>query len=285
MSANRQTMIRSVNENDVKSINELVQFGTNVHQHLDWRQPSEWIGQMPFHVLEWNFQLVAALACPPDPKTSAWIRLFAVNSRISVEDAWKGLWAEVRVFLANQKISLAAIAFQKWFRSILVASNFEQTGEVIHLQRDQGLIQIFTKTNEVSIRNMVLNDLPTVQEVDKTAFEPLWQHSPKLLEIAFKKSSIATVAENKSGIVGYQISTANVSSGHIARLAVLPDWQGRGVGYSLVHHVVNQFDLWGTLRVTVNTQSDNYSSMALYKKVGFRKTNEVYPVYQFNHRK
>jgi hypothetical protein len=33
-------------------------------------------------------------------------------------------------------------------------------------------------------------------------------------------------------------------------------------------------------RLTVNTQSDNASSLALYKKTGFLETGERYPVYE-----
>jgi ribosomal protein S18 acetylase RimI-like enzyme len=32
--------------------------------------------------------------------------------------------------------------------------------------------------------------------------------------------------------------------------------------------------------LTVNTQSDNSASLALYRKIGFRETGERYPVYQ-----
>jgi ribosomal protein S18 acetylase RimI-like enzyme len=33
-------------------------------------------------------------------------------------------------------------------------------------------------------------------------------------------------------------------------------------------------------RFTVNTQSDNATSLALYKRIGFHETGERYPVYQ-----
>jgi ribosomal protein S18 acetylase RimI-like enzyme len=33
-------------------------------------------------------------------------------------------------------------------------------------------------------------------------------------------------------------------------------------------------------RLTVNTQSDNAASLALYRKTGFHETGERYPVYQ-----
>lgn len=280
---NQPSIIRSITKDDIRSINQLVQFGAHVHRHLDWRQPSEWIGQKPFLVAEWNYQLLAALACPPDTGNVAWIRLFAVNSMVNVEDSWKALWDVVKENLATMNTKVAVLGFHEWFKDILDAGGFESKESVILLQWDHGSLPPKPKQSEVTIRRMTLDDLPIVQRIDQAAFEPLWQQSLALLEVAFIRSSLATVAETAEGIVGYQISTANASSGHLARLAVLPEWQGRGIGYSLIHHTLSMFSLWGALRVTVNTQTDNYSSLAVYRKVGFRKTDDIYPVYLFNH--
>ena len=128
---------------------------------------------------------------------------------------------------------------------------------------------------------MKSGDIPDVYQVDKQAFEPIWQNSQSLLEIALSKSAIATVAEKSGKIVGYQMSTANTSNGHLARLAVLPELHGHGIGTALVKDLLTQFQLWGTLKVTVNTQKGNVASLALYEKAGFHKTNETFPVYQF----
>jgi ribosomal protein S18 acetylase RimI-like enzyme len=68
--------------------------------------------------------------------------------------------------------------------------------------------------------------------------------------------------------------------GHLARLAVSPDFQGLGVGYNLLFDLLKQFQRRGARCVTVNTQHDNYASLALYQKVGFTPTGETYPIYQ-----
>jgi len=67
---------------------------------------------------------------------------------------------------------------------------------------------------------------------------------------------------------------------HLARLAVRPSLQSRGLGRALVADLVQQAERHGMYRLTVNTQSDNAASLALYKKTGFRETGERYPVYQ-----
>jgi ribosomal-protein-alanine N-acetyltransferase len=131
----------------------------------------------------------------------------------------------------------------------------------------------------VSIRPMLPEDLPSVCELDKLAFEPLWHNSLEGLRSAYHQSAWSTVAELDGKLAGYQISTGMPLSGHLARLAVLPEHQGHGIGYAIVQELLMHFRKERAWRVTVNTQDDNHSSLTLYEKAGFRRTGEVFPVY------
>jgi ribosomal protein S18 acetylase RimI-like enzyme len=88
------------------------------------------------------------------------------------------------------------------------------------------------------------------------------------------------VIERDGQIVAYQVTSSNGMYAHLARLAVLPELQGQKLGFALVQNLldyyINQLNLWG---VTLNTQSDNASSMALYHRIGFQETGERFPVY------
>jgi ribosomal protein S18 acetylase RimI-like enzyme len=53
------------------------------------------------------------------------------------------------------------------------------------------------------------------------------------------------------------------------------------IGSALVADVLSQFARRGAHTLTVNTQQDNLASLALYEKVGFIRTGEEYPVYQY----
>ncbi len=134
----------------------------------------------------------------------------------------------------------------------------------------------------VSLRPMSINDLEEVQKLDEIAFDPLWRISLSALRNAFQQSAYATVAQSGGKIIGYQLSTSTPYSAHLARLAVHPQQQRQNIGHALVQDFL-QFtranDLW---RVTVNTQSDNDASLALYAPVGFGTTNENFPVFTLN---
>ena len=266
---------------DQRQIANLMHFGPYVHRHLDWRYPLDWIGSPPFYVLENQGQISAALACPPDPPLAAWVRLFVNSGKIPLQEAWQTLWTAARFDLSHKsQVTIAAIVLQEWYHDILLASGFTSRQLIVMLERD-GHTQVETKEpSDFFIRPMLQYDLPAVAEVDAAAFDPLWQNSLLALEQAYPQAVIPTVAEADGQVIGYQLSTRNPLGAHLARLAVRPAMQGRGVGRLLVADFIQQAEGNGMYRLTVNTQSDNTASLALYMRIGFRETGERYPVYQ-----
>jgi len=81
-------------------------------------------------------------------------------------------------------------------------------------------------------------------------------------------------------VVGYQISTRHRAMGHLARLAVIPNRQGKRVGSMLLHDLLSKFDKRGIKSVTVNTQNSNQSSQRLYNHYGFERNGFDLAVWQ-----
>jgi ribosomal protein S18 acetylase RimI-like enzyme len=275
--------VRRAGLEDRQKLANLIHFEIYVHRHLDWRPPLDWLGNHPYLVAEKNGEIVAALACPPDPPKVAWIRLFAISANISIEKAWGALWPEAREILRYlpHPTQVAAIPLQRWFQSVLVDSDFDLTHRVVMLSWTPGKHNLAERQNNSLIRPMNFDDLPEVEKIDNAAFGTVWQTSQSGLELAFKQAAVATVVEEEGRLLGYQISTTTPMGGHLARLAVHPDTQGQGLGYSLLKDMLSQFERRGAQAVTVNTQQDNRVSLSLYEKAGFRHTGEEYPVYQF----
>ncbi|MGD0752515.1 MAG: GNAT family N-acetyltransferase [Anaerolineales bacterium] len=266
---------------DQRQIANLMHFSPTIHRHLDWRYPLDWIGSPPFFVLENQGQIISALACPPDPPSMAWVRLFVNSGKLPLDESWRTLWNVARLDLAlKQGFTVAAIVLQDWYRSLLIASGFFNRQSIVMLERDAQVSLDISLPAGFLIRGMLQFDLPAVADVDAVAFEPLWQNSLPSLERAYPQAVLATVAEADGQILGYQLSTRNPLGAHLARLAVRPEMQGRGLGRALIADLIQQAERHGMYHLTVNTQSDNLSSLALYKKIGFSETGERYPVYQ-----
>jgi ribosomal protein S18 acetylase RimI-like enzyme len=273
--------VRSAVLTDQRQIANLMHFSPHVHRHLDWRYPLDWIGSPPFLVLESQGRIISALACPPDPPLVAWVRLFVNSGKMSLEESWQTLWEAARLDLVRKgRFMTAAIVLQEWYRGLLLASGFSSRQSIVMLEREEQIPLGASLPAGFSIRAMLQYDLPAVAEVDAAAFDPLWQNSLPSLEWAYPQAVLATVAEADGQVLGYQLSTRNPLGAHLARLAVRPALQGRGIGRALVADLVQQAERHGMYRLTVNTQSDNAASLALYKNTGFRETGERYTVYQ-----
>jgi len=132
---------------------------------------------------------------------------------------------------------------------------------------------------EFQFRPMIVSDLHEVALVDERSFEKQWRNNRDSIELSYNQSQHSTVVEFQNQIIGYELTTANHYTAHLARLAVLPEFQHRGIARYLVttmlHWCVNN----GAVQVTVNTQSDNVASLHLYHELGFELTGENYPVF------
>ncbi|RME89054.1 MAG: hypothetical protein D6770_05535, partial [Anaerolineae bacterium] len=222
-----RSFVRPATSRDHHQIAHLMYFESHVHRHLDWRSPLDWLGNSSYWVLEDNGQVLAALACPQDPPRVAWIRLFVHAARLPLREAWETLWAIARADLADTPdVTVASIALKRWFQGVLRESGFVPSCDVVTLERRwQPHRQVSPPAGYV-LREMRLDDLPRVAEVDRAAFSPLWRNSLTALQRAYRQAAFATVLEHRGEVVGYQISTQNALGAHLARLAVRPDVQG-----------------------------------------------------------
>jgi len=275
--------VRSALLRDQQQIANLMFFESHVHRHLDWRAPLDWLGSPNFWILEENQRVVGTLACPQDSNQVAWVRLFTHADRIPIDEAWNTLWDVAQFEIAKNKGGIvAAIAIQGWMQELLEKSGFINSQEIVMLEWHNGPLVRIPLPKGISLRLMTPEDLPGVAELDAAAFDPLWQNPLDALERAFPQASIATVMEDDSGLVGYQISTGNPLGAHLARLAIRPDAQKRGLGSIMVADLLKRLDRMMIRRLTVNTQNDNLGSMALYSKMGFMETGEQFFVYRFD---
>jgi len=274
--------VRPADLKDHQRLSNLIFFETRSHRHLDWRAPLEWLGDKYYWMVENGTQITAALACPEETKGIAWVRLFVHSGVWSAENAWTLLWDSAKQDIAQAGgAKVAAIVQHVWFRDVLVWARFENRQNIVMLE---WLYQPWAsrEAKGVRIRKMTMADLPSVENVDGVAFDPLWHNSQETLRLALTQSLFATVAEDEQGIIGYQITTGTNSRAHLARLAVHRSAQGRGVGSAILADLFARLRQKGYGKLSVNTQSDNDISLKLYKKMGFLRTGEAYPVYTFD---
>ncbi|MBI3240723.1 MAG: GNAT family N-acetyltransferase [Chloroflexi bacterium] len=273
---------------DQSSLSRLLRSTPFYHTHLDWQPPEAWLGARPFYFAMSGDKLAGAMSAAPDPPEVAWLRLAIVAEKTDEAAALDSLWQTTRNTLIEMKVAqVACMMVNDWLTPHLARWGFDHLVDVVVLARKRSMIRLpaswqppLALSPGVHLRPALANDLPVIAKVDAAAFDPPWQYSPRVLEQALAHADYATVAEAGGKMIGYQISTGGRHGGHLARLAVQPESQGRGLGRALVSDLIRHFEKRGLSQITVNTQKNNVASLALYKAVGFELTEDYYPVWR-----
>jgi len=273
--------VRQAGKSDYQLLSNAIGVAQYVHRHLDWREALDWLSCQPFLILEKNKEIIALLACPADSTRIAWIRAFVtVTGAVRPLDCWKILFSEA--LKANEErppIAYVALGLQEWFDEVALKSSFRVHQRIVILEWNGFLPPRRELPEGCMLRKMEKEDLKVVQFVDGKAFDPIWQNSLDDLELAYSQSPYSTVIEFQQSLVGYQICTSTSFGAHLARLAVVPDFQRHHLGYAMVQDLQAHFKQPGTGMLTVNTQNNNHASLALYRRMGFFLTGESFPVF------
>jgi ribosomal protein S18 acetylase RimI-like enzyme len=276
--------IRQTSREDRALVEGLIAHAPWSHVHLDWLDPTNLIDQEPFILASSGDMSVGTLGCPPDLPEAAWVRTFAAADGFDVEEVWEILWTRGGSRLVELKVEhVAALALEKWFEQLVQKSGFERTNSVIfyELGLDLGSLAQNVKNEPThKLRSIRAGDAETILELDRLAFKPIWQLSHQSLAVAIIQASSASLIEEEGEIIGYQITTSSPFGAHLARLAVLPSHQRKGLGTALVKDAVQSVQAFGLGLLSVNTQENNLSSRKLYEKLGFRKTGKEFPVFE-----
>jgi len=270
--------LRSASPNDKRAIEILLNYKDRIHRHLDWRSPIDLLGEQPYFVIERDYAIQAALACPEDPPDVAWIRFFGTVPGMPLLKTWSQLFAQVLESFSRQPEHIVSISIQTWYLRMLLDAGFSLHQTIVVLYLNTPAVMQVHSHEKLLISPMLESELEKVMAVDHTAFDPIWRYSLADLRSAYQNSDYATIARIGNRMIGYQISSANPLNAHLARLAVLPEMQGQQIGSALTLDMVKYFNKRGIGYITVNTQSDNTASLKLYRKLGFEMSNEKFPV-------
>lgn len=264
-----------------------MRYEQRVHMHLDWLPVENWLGAQPFIVAERRGRVVGALACPPDLPEVAWVRLIALADGVEAGRTWEALWTLARQDLAGQPgLSVAGLSLAPWTAPLYEAVGFAHTHDVVVLRRKltrpvpKTLLAVNGRRPLVSVRLAEERDHAAILQTDAAAFDTPWQLSPAMLRAALSQADHLSLAEQDGRVIGYQLTTAGGGAAHLARLAVIPEMQGQGIGSALVAETLEHYHRRGGREITVNTQHNNAASLAVYRRLGFELTGERMPVYQ-----
>lgn len=252
-----------------------------VHTHLDWHEISAWleIPDVPMRLAWEGGRLAGVMAASTPLNNTCWLRLIAISEGVAAAPVMGKLWEHTENLLAKRGVHMVFLLIShNWLLDHMTRMQFVYDEDIITLRRDGTDIPP-PRLTPFSVRSAVQDDLPRMVAVDQTAFPPPWQLTYDDLHEARRMSISCTVATLNSAIVGYQLSTQHRQSGHLARLAALPEYQGQGMGGALLDDLIRRLLQRSIRTLTVNTQASNIRSQRLYQRYGFVRNGYDLPVW------
>jgi [ribosomal protein S18]-alanine N-acetyltransferase len=263
----------------------LLFYSRRTHTHLDWFKTGQWLdipGNVTKLAYDGNHKLMGMMGLSAPLNGGSWIRLMAVAQGVDVGMMLNALWSSVEQSMSQTAIQTVAILLiNTWMSPFLPAMSFKYVEDVITMHRT-GIDLPDLPAHGLTLRNGYSEDIDDIIRVDHTAFAPPWQMTRTDIYQSQRQAASCTLAEYAGQVIGYEISTRHHTSGHLARLAVLPDMQGRHIGTVLLHNLLSKFNRRGVRSMTVNTQQSNIRSQRLYARYGFYRNGFDLPIWQYD---
>lgn len=132
---------------------------------------------------------------------------------------------------------------------------------------------------ELLIRDMRVQDIPEIMDIEHTSFSSPWS------EIAFqgelrKEYAVTRVAELRHNIVGYAIANYILNEGHILNLAVHPAHRRQGIATSLIYQLLNILQKKGCSLLYLEVRVSNAPARLFYEQLEFRVVGKRRSYYQ-----
>jgi ribosomal-protein-alanine N-acetyltransferase len=124
----------------------------------------------------------------------------------------------------------------------------------------------------VILRDMTPEDVPTVSVLEQRLFPAdAWPIHMFFDELSQPDTRRYLVAEAASGIVGYAGLMCIEPIADVQTIAVVPEFEGRGIGSALLTRLIGEAGRRGAQDVLLEVRADNPRAQQLYLRFGFEQ--------------
>ena len=252
------------------------------HSHLDWQGIPDWLADEDATVwlalqeddLQGYIGLSRAVA------GWRWLRLLGIGEGRRPGLILRELWARAESACRDEACAgIAILMLTNWLPAYVAELGFHYCDDLVMLQHIGGRPPP-RPDSPATVRPSEAEDMASLVKIDKLAFAPPWQIDRAEMWAAFRACAFATVACIDGAIVGYQLCARHGAAAHLARLAVHPAQQGRGIASLLLQGLLSDLLKRGINDISVNTQASNQRSQQLYQRYGFMRIGKDYAVWQ-----
>lgn len=267
--------VREATMADRPSVMQLARRAARVHSRPEIGDTGDWLDGRPFLLATAGGRLLGFILCTLYHSRRALLRGVGLVDDWPMRAYLETLLPPILDRLRSQEItSLVYIGNDRWLTDPLLRDwDFSiQNSVVTYTKKDLSIPR--RGNQQVHVRPAHSGDFPALVALDEAAFDPLWRNASQTFAHALENLPYFVVAELAGQTVGYLFSSLQGNIGRLIRVAVHPDYQGRGIGARLLAEAIEFFRTEKVKVVTLNTQKDNAVSQRLYRHFGFRPIGE-----------
>ncbi|MDD3383399.1 MAG: ribosomal protein S18-alanine N-acetyltransferase [Bacilli bacterium] len=121
------------------------------------------------------------------------------------------------------------------------------------------------------VREMNIDDIKKVKEIEDQVYKVPWTNTMFLNEIISNKFAYLFVLENNNEIIGYSGVWIVADTATITKVTVSKEYQGKGLGDILIEDLINRVKSVKCAYVSLEVRVSNTKAFNLYKKYAFKQ--------------
>lgn len=124
----------------------------------------------------------------------------------------------------------------------------------------------------ITVRDMTLEDVPAVSALEQRLFPvDAWPLQMFFDELSQPETRRYLVALGSNGIVGYAGLMCIEPIADVQTIAVVPEYEGRGIGTTLLTTLIEEARRRRAADVLLEVRADNPRAQQLYRRFGFEQ--------------
>jgi [ribosomal protein S18]-alanine N-acetyltransferase len=131
---------------------------------------------------------------------------------------------------------------------------------------------------EILIRDMGFDDVAPVLVLEQQAYSFPW--SDGIFRDCLRVGYYCCVVELDHLVIGYAIMSSGAGEAHVLNLCIAADYRGRGIGSSLLGHLLEFAKGLGVVDVFLEVRPSNTAAIRLYQSEGFSQVGVRRGYYQ-----
>lgn len=125
-------------------------------------------------------------------------------------------------------------------------------------------------TSDVTFREMTLEDIPEVSEIERESFQTPWSEDSFVSELLYNQLAWYFVLEYGGRVVAYGGLWTIAGEGHVTNIAVRKALRGHGLGRFITVEMIKAGEEKGCTRFTLEVRPANIPAVQLYESLGFK---------------